>query len=92
MARAQIDEAKITRLLEMMEANIEAQLASETVVGIYIPGVSPKPKPVDRKMERTLRAELSMAESVEVDRRCRAKARAFWEAGDNYRKWLWGGW
>jgi hypothetical protein len=92
MARAEIDEAKITKLMEMMKANIEAQLASETVVGIYIPGVSPKSKAVDRKAERALKAELTIPEIVEFGRRCRAKARAFWEAGDEERKYQWGGW
>jgi hypothetical protein len=92
MARVQIDEAKIARLMEVMEANIDAEVASERIVGIYIPGVTPPPKKVDRKAERTLFAELSMAEQVEVSRRCKLKARACYEAGDNHRKWLWGGW
>jgi hypothetical protein len=89
---AEIEEAKIAKLMEMMEANIEALIASERIVGIYIPGVSPKPKGPDRKAERALKAELSMAEGVEFDRRRRAKARAFWEAGDEERKYQWGGW
>jgi hypothetical protein len=92
MPRAEIDEAKVTRLMELRERNIEALIASETVVGIYIPGVSPKLKGPDRKAERALKAELTIPEIVEFDRRCRAKARAFWEAGDEERKWQWGGW
>jgi hypothetical protein len=88
---AGIDEAKVARLMEMMEANIDAEVESERIVGIYIPG-SPRPKKVDRKLERALRAELSMAEQVEITRRCKAKARACWEAGDQERKWLGGGW
>jgi hypothetical protein len=92
MARAEIDEAKITKLMEMMERNIEALIASERIVGIYIPGVSPKPKGPDRKAERALKAELTIPEEMEFTRRCKAKARACWEAGDNYAKYLWGGW
>lgn len=92
MARERIDEAKVVRLLEVMEANIDAEIAGERIVGIYIPGVTPKVKGPDRKLERALRAELSIAEIVEFDRRRRAKARACWEAGDDERKWLWGGW
>jgi hypothetical protein len=92
MARAGIDEAKVAKLMEVMEANIDAEIASERIVGIYIPGVSPKAKKVDRTLEKTLRAELTMVEQVEVTRRCKAKARACWEVGDQERKWLWGGW
>jgi hypothetical protein len=92
MARAEIDEAKINKLMEMMERNIEALIASERIVGIYIPGVSPKPKGPDRKAERALKAELTIPEEMEFTRRCKAKARACWEAGDNYAKYLWGGW
>jgi hypothetical protein len=92
MARERIDEAKIARLMEMMERNIDAEIASERIVGIYIPGVSPKPKKVDRKLEKELYATLSIAERVEFDRRRRVKARACWERGDDERKNLWGGW
>jgi hypothetical protein len=92
MARERIDEAKVVRLLEVMESNIDAEIAGERIVGIYIPGVTPPPKRVDRRLERALRAELSMAEQVEVSRRCKLKAWACWEIGDNHRKWLWGGW
>jgi hypothetical protein len=92
MARAEIDEAKIARLLEVMEANIDLEVASERIVGIYIPGVTPPPKRVDRRLERALRAELSIPEIVEFDRRRRARARACWERGDDERKNLWGGW
>jgi hypothetical protein len=88
---ARIDEAKVARLMEVTAANIELEIASERIVGIYIPGVSPKPKKIDRKLETALRKELSFAEHMEFDRRRRAKAKAFWLAGDNYRKWLWGG-
>jgi hypothetical protein len=92
MARAEIDEAKIARLLEVMEANIEAEIASERIVGIYICG-APRPKgKVDRKLEKALKAELTIPERVEFDRQRRVKARACWEAGDQERKWLWGGW
>jgi hypothetical protein len=73
MARAEVDEAKVARLMEVMERNIEAEIASERIVGIYIPGVSPKPKKVDRKLERTLKAEPTIAEIVEFDRRRRRK-------------------
>jgi hypothetical protein len=83
---------KVARLMAVMEANIDAQIRSERVVGIYIPGVTPKPKKVDRTLEKALRAELTIPEIVEFERRRRAKAKAFWEAGDNYAKYLWGGW
>jgi hypothetical protein len=33
-----------------------------------------------------------MSERIELVRRKQAKARAAWEAGDNERKWKWGGW
>jgi hypothetical protein len=92
MARERINEAKIARLMAVMEANIDAQIRSERVVGIYIPGVTPKPKKVDRTLEKALRAELIIPEEMEFTRRCKAKARACWEAGDNYAKYLWGGW
>jgi hypothetical protein len=92
MAREQIDEGKIARLMAVMEANIDAEVASERIVGIYIPGVTPKPKRPDRKLEKALKAELSIPEIVEFDRRRRAKARACWERGDVERKYLWGGW
>jgi hypothetical protein len=91
MARDAIDEGKIARLMEMMEANIEAEIAGERIVDIYIPG-APRPKRPDRQMERALHAQLSIPEMVEFDRRRRAKARAFWEQGDQERKWMWGGW
>jgi hypothetical protein len=90
MAREQIDEAKITKLMEMMEANIEAEIWSERGFDCLRPS-SPKAKP-DRKAERALHAELTIPEIVEFDRRRRAKARACWEAGDEERKWQWGGW
>jgi hypothetical protein len=78
--------------MKVKEANIDAEIASERIVGIYIPGVSPKPKRPDRKMEKVLYAELSLAERVEFDFRRKAKARACWERGDEERKYLWGGW
>jgi hypothetical protein len=50
------------------------------------------PKKVDRTLERALSADLSMHEAVEFDRRRRAKAKAYWRAGDDERKNAWGGW
>jgi hypothetical protein len=92
MACAEIDETKIARLMAIMEANIDLEVASERIVGIYIPGVTPKPKKVDRKLERELWADLSIEEQVKVSFLRKAKARACWERGDNERKRLWGYW
>jgi hypothetical protein len=88
MAREQIDEAKITKLLEMMERNIEAECSE--AFDCFRPS-PPRAKP-DRTLERALRAELSMVEQVEIDRRRNVKAKECWLAGDNERKNLWGGW
>jgi hypothetical protein len=50
------------------------------------------PRKPDRKLERALLKQLSAEERMELGRRKKVKARAYWEAGDNYRKQLWGGW
>ena len=91
---ARIDEAKVTKLMALTEANIEAEIAAERDFArhnIYMPG-GPGPKKVDRTLERALSADLSMHEAVEFDRRRRAKAKAYWRAGDDERKNAWGGW
>jgi hypothetical protein len=97
-----IDEAKVARVMAMMEANIDAEVEAENAGGEYLPGTDiyivgsrpktrPKPK-LPYPEERTLKAELSIAEQREVGERCKLKAREAWEAGDNFRKVLWGGW
>jgi hypothetical protein len=92
VARGQIDETKIARLMAIREANINAEVESGKLDGMYIPGVTPpKPKPV-RLPERPLYNELTYAEQLEVSRRCKVKARECWERGDYYGKSLWGGW
>jgi hypothetical protein len=84
---------KVDELLKVKERNIDAD--AEVEGGSY-DCLRPEPpkskaKP-DRKLERELLAELTMAERMEFERLCKARARACWESGDNLRKWLWGGW
>jgi hypothetical protein len=95
MARERIDETKITRLMAIREANIEAELAAERDFArhnIFIPGMTAKPKRPDRTLEKALHADLSIPEIVEFDRRRKAKARECWLAGDETRKVAWGYW
>jgi hypothetical protein len=92
---ARIDEAKVTKLMALTEANIEAEIAAERDFArhnIFIPGMTAKPKRPDRTLEKALHADLSIPEIVEFDRRRRAKAKAYWLAGDDERKNAWGGW
>jgi hypothetical protein len=86
------DEAKLTRLMEVLERNIEADIATEAPL-LDAVTLQPKPRPPkpDRTLEQTLLAELTNAERKELDRLCKAKARECWRAGDNWRKNLWGG-
>jgi hypothetical protein len=90
-----VDEERVTRLLRIIEDNIEAeiQVTREAMeLSCQNPLRPVKPAKVSRKLERELRKELSAEERMELGRRKKAKARAYWEAGDNYRKHLWGGW
>jgi len=90
-----INEQKILRVLEEKEKNIELELAAELQPEgyIHIVGAPHPPRPkIDRTLENQLYAQLTMSERVELSRRKQAKARAAWEAGDNERKWKWGGW
>jgi hypothetical protein len=84
-----MDTSKVDELMEVMEKNINAEMAGGGFDCLR--PEAPKPK-VDRKLERALHAELTIPEIVEFDRRRRARARACWEVGDQERKWLWGGW
>jgi hypothetical protein len=94
MAKPAIDEARVARVLAVMEANIEQQIRNERIAmrEMYIPGVTKPVVKVDRSAQQALSKELSMDERMEVGRRCRAIARAFWEDGDEDRKNAWGGW
>lgn len=94
-AEPPIDEAKITRLLEEKERNIEREIAAELPDPdiIYIVGAPHPPRPkIDRTIEKELYAALTMSERVEFAFRCKAKAREAWERGNNELKWKWGGW
>ena len=88
-----IDEAKITRVLEEKERLIEEEILADRAEmdNLHIVG-QPTPRPkIDRTKEKKSYAQLTMSERVEFVFRCKAKARAYWEADDNYRKNLWGG-
>lgn len=99
-----VNEAKVARLLAVMEANIDADVAAENSGYEYLPGTDirisgsqpkkrPKPNyPYPPEVVRALAAELTYGEDRELDRRCREKAKEAWRNGDNYRKSLWGGW
>jgi hypothetical protein len=90
----EIDEEKVARLMALVEQNVEDELTLEggvTIGGIYVAGTG-KRKKVDRRSEMALSKELTAAECAEFERRRRAKAKAYWEEGDNKRKYLWGGW
>ena len=89
-----INEQKIARVLEEKERNIELEIEAERMPDdfIFVVGAPHPPRPkIDRTKEKELYEQLTMSERVELVQRKQAKARAYWEAGDNYRKWLWGG-
>jgi hypothetical protein len=91
-----INQDKVERVIAEKEKNIELELAAELLPEgyVYIVGGQndfPKLK-VDRQLEWQLYSALSMEERVEFSLRCKEKARAAWEAGDNFKKWKWGGW
>jgi hypothetical protein len=87
------NEARVSRLIEVMAANIEAQLDSGDRDRFTLelkPKGAVKP---DWKLERTLRRELSNAEQMEVTRRRKAKAAEAKKGGDSERQSLWAdGW
>jgi hypothetical protein len=90
-----ISEAKLTQLMAEKEANIEKEISAELAEMrdvIYIVGQPAPPRPkIDRTLEKELYGRLTMSERVEFAFRCRAKARDYWENGDQERKWKWGG-
>jgi hypothetical protein len=95
--KMEVDEEKITRLLRIIEDNIEEEIraereCAETAWEYQLRGLPVIPRKPDRKLERALLKQLSAEERMELGRRKKVKARAYWEAGDNYRKHLWGGW
>jgi hypothetical protein len=78
---------RVDELMKVREANIAVECRG--TFDCLAPKVEAKP---DRTLEKALKAELTIPEEMEFTRRCRAKARACWEAGDNHAKYLWGGW
>jgi hypothetical protein len=106
------DEAKVARVIEVMEHNINvddqtdewkrftkrqtdlASHLSKEMVTLLAgwSGIKPPLGKLDRALEERLRAELTPAEEEEVSRRRKIKARECWENGENYKKFLWGGW
>ena len=90
-----INEQKIARVLEEKERNIELEIEAERMPDdfIFVVGAPHPPRPkIDRTLENQLYGKLTMSERVELARRKKEKARAAWEAGDNDKKWKWGGW
>jgi hypothetical protein len=93
--KMEVDEEKIARLLRIIEDNIEEEIRAEReamALSCQNPLRPMIPHKPDRKLERELRKELSAEERMELSRRKKARARAYWEHGDDYRKQLWGGW